>query len=305
MLRYSLVLMLVILGLRGQAHAFCQPGDQMTCFVNGLEGIQTCGANSRYGPCVLFDPPRECTAILPPVADDFDMACKAADETGCPLRIPQNECDANNTDVHDAGAITDSALTWLIANNRCAVAYDSGDGTGYHVQAVCRGGCFAEDTQILTASNQHGRPVSKPAAQVTVKDVLIAMADEAGVDDVKLAARTIDAATHGPEAPPLYVFSLSNGAKLRVTEHHPMVLADGRVVWASNVKHRARFMGIDGVPVRVVSIGREVTTGHVYGFETNSDTRIGHVIVAEGVLVGDLKLQDELEIEQKGIEARR
>jgi hypothetical protein len=246
-----------------------------------------------------------CTAILPAVADDFDMACKAADESGCSNRIPQDQCPVLNNEVHDEGAITDSAFAWLAANNRCAVAYDAGDGRGYHVQAVCRPGCFAEDTHILTASNQDGLTASKPAAQVTSKDVLIAMADEASVDDVKLVARAIGVPTHGPEVPALFVFTLSNGAKLRVTEHHPMVLADGSVVWASNVKPKALFMGVDGVPVKVVSIGREFTTGEVYGFETNSDTRIGHVIVAEGVLVGDLKLQDELQLELKGIEARR
>jgi hypothetical protein len=305
MLRYSFVLMVVILGLRGQAHAFCQPGDERTCFANGGEGTQTCGDDGRYGPCSSFIPPRQCTPILPAVADDFDMACKAADESGCSDRISQAQCPVLNDEVHSAGAITDQALVWLTQNNRCAVAYDALDGRGYHVQAVCRPGCFAEDTQILTASNQDGLTASKPAAQVTVKDVLIAMADEASIEDVKLVARTIGVPTHGPEVPPLFVFTLSNRAKLRVTEHHPMVLADGSVVRASNVKPKALFMGIDGVPVKVVSIGREFTTGQVYGFETNSDTRIGHVIVAEGVLVGDLKLQDELQAELKGIEARR
>jgi hypothetical protein len=239
------------------------------------------------------------------VADDFDMACKAADESGCPNRISQELCPVLNNEVHDAGAITDQALVWLTQNNRCAVAYDALDGRGYHVQAVCRPGCFAEDTQILTASNQHGLTASKSAARVTVKDALIAMADDASVNDVKLVARTIDVPTHGPEIPALFVFTLSNGAKLRVTEHHPMVLADGSLVRASNVKPKALFMGIDGAAVRVVSIERELTTGEVYGFETKSDTQIGHVIVAEGVLVGDLQLQDKLQIELNGIEARR
>src|SRR5262245_1230306 len=113
MLRYAFVLMVVILGLRGQAHAFCQPGDERTCFVNGNEGTQVCGEDARYGACILFNPPRECTAILPAVADAFDVECKAANESGCTGRIPQDLCPVLNSEVHNAGAITDDAYAWL------------------------------------------------------------------------------------------------------------------------------------------------------------------------------------------------
>src|SRR5690242_6035571 len=47
-----------LVGFARQAHAFCQPGDVQTCFLNGKEGTRTCGDNAMYGPCeVPEDPP--------------------------------------------------------------------------------------------------------------------------------------------------------------------------------------------------------------------------------------------------------
>jgi hypothetical protein len=101
------------------------------------------------------------------------------------------------------------------------------------------------------------------------------------------------------------VFALSNGARLRVTQHHPMILEDGVIVEAAQVEAGASFIGVGGQAVAVASITRESTKEDVFNFQTVGDTQLGHVIVANGVLVGDLKLQNELAAEQASIELRR
>jgi hypothetical protein len=144
------------------------------------------------------------------------------------------------------------------------------------------------------------------AASVTPNSPLMSMADDANLGgDVSLASQSVKRIAMGPEDPKLFVFTLANGHTLRVTQHHPMVLDDGTVIEARKVTKKMSFVGLDGQPVAVTKITREKTTADVFNFDTGSETQLGHIIIAEGVLVGDLKIQNELEDEQGSIELRR
>jgi|GEM_PF-5072207 len=272
---------LAALGLN-TAHAICMPDDTQC-------------------PPSRPPPKRTCADPAPTVADQFTVQCKAADGSRCASTIDTNLCHELNEEAFGEGVIDSGAFTWLQNNGKCAIAYV--DGMGYHLEGVCRPGCFAETTQILTSSQ--GGLAGTPAGRITSESRLMALADKASLDRVDLIPHKIDVPTHGAEKPDLFVFSLSNGNKLRVTNAHPMVLADGSVIRADRVKPHTYFVGNNGGPVAVLAITREPAVGEVYGFETNSETRMGHIIVAEGVLVGDLKIQDELQAELTGLEARR
>jgi hypothetical protein len=199
--------------------------------------------------------------------------------------------------------ITDDAFNWMAGLDYCPiVVLDAGTA---HLTGICSRGCFAGDTEILTGCTDGGETCTTPASQLTADDTLMSLADQSSVPNIKLVSRSIDRSIHGPEDVPLFVFALGNGSTLRVTQHHPMVLANGSIVEASHVAAGAAFAGRDGKPVAVTSISRERTKGDVYNFETSSDTQLGHIIVAEGVLVGDLKLQNNVAFEEHSIELRR
>ncbi|HKE16362.1 MAG TPA: hypothetical protein VKB80_15920 [Kofleriaceae bacterium] len=58
MKKLSSMVVIVILGFAQRAHAFCVPGDEQACVLNGKHGTRTCGSNGMYGPCVVpSDPP--------------------------------------------------------------------------------------------------------------------------------------------------------------------------------------------------------------------------------------------------------
>lgn len=65
MLRVSVAFAIAVFGVARQAHAFCEPGEVRACFVNGVEGTQTCGDDARFGPCIVPTEPPPSGTVLP------------------------------------------------------------------------------------------------------------------------------------------------------------------------------------------------------------------------------------------------
>ncbi len=158
--------------------------------------------------------------------------------------------------------------------------------------------------EILTADTD-GKVDWKPVSSVEKDDRLMSLSEDASLSRPELEPKSVVSHTRGKEKPLLFAFVLDNGHTLKVTQHHGMVLDDGRVVAASEVRSGARFVGIDGKPVTVVAIERERTRGLVYNFEVDATKNQGHVLAAEGVLVGDLAWQNRLKSELGAIQIRK
>lgn len=256
-------------------------------------------------------PPRQCSNAIPVPADVFECQCHTIGRVNrCGEGVEPAACTSLINKALALGKITGpvggspetSAAAWLELNGFCPIVYEVEPGAGEKLWDFCPRGCFEAGTKILTSAAEQAYT---PASAVDMSLRLAALADGASVDAPHLDARAIYNIVYGPEATPLYVFELSNGATLRVTQHHPMVLDDGTIIEAAQVSPGASFVGIDGRSVVVNDIRREKSDKDVYNFKTMSDSQAGHIIVAEGVLVGDLKLQNDLAREQSGIAARR
>lgn len=248
----------------------------------------------------------QCPPTIPRPATVTDIQCytlRRDPGVRCATALPPDICNnLNQTAIHN-GLVTLDGFSWLTSNGFCAMSVDF--GAGLQLYDFCPLGCFSADTQLLTGVSDEQTVSYARASSVTRPGTLISLADEATIDDVSIVPRSIRRIVHGPEDADLYVFALANGSTLRVTQHHPMVIDDGTIIEAQDVGPAMSFVGIDGASVAITSITREKPVGEVYNFETEADTRLGHVIVAEGVLVGDLKLQNELGAEQNSIESRR
>lgn len=261
------------------------------------------GGGGGGGPTT---PPRQCPAAIPAPADAFDCQCKTSGRDPaqrCGTALPQATCFQMIDSAFAIGLLTADGANWLRSNGFCPVHFDAGEGD--LIYDFCPMGCFAAETQILTRGGDDGQSRYKPASKITGNDTLMSMTDDASLQRFALAGRPLDRIVHGPEEPALYAFALANGATLRVTQHHPMVLDSGRIVEAEQVAADMVFVGSDGAPVAIRSIARTPAVDDVFNFQTAADTQLGHIIVAEGILVGDLKLQNELAAEASSIAARR
>ena len=281
----------LVLGSRA-ALAFC-PVEPLSS--PGAEQSLLCGGGDG-GPT--------CPTALPVPATAFDCQCFTAPvnpAVRCSGPLPQDQCNALINTAYNNGLLTSGAVTWLTQNGFCPIVIDA--GAGPQIYSFCPVGCFAADTEILSALR--GRTTYSRASEITRNDSLWSLSDRANLRAVALTKHDIGRVVHGPEIPELFVFALATGATLRVTQHHPMILDNGMIVEAAQVEDGASFIGVDGRPVAVVSITREPATEDVFNFQTVGDTQLSHVIVADGVLVGDLKLQNDLAAEQASIELRR
>jgi intein/homing endonuclease len=111
---------------------------------------------------------------------------------------------------------------------------------------------------------------------------------------------TRSAFTVGPEEKPVFKFTTDNGESITVTEKHPMVLnVDGEyeLRLAREVREGDLFLAKDGTNRVVVSIESYMLpkdNNLVYNVNTKGERVLDHVITANGILVGDLYLQNFL-----------
>jgi len=247
----------------------------------------------------------QCPAVVPVPANETDIACYTNKPVGqrCATAIDQTVCDFLNNTALAQGLITQGGLSFLQNVSFCAIVQDMGGG--YRIFDFCPKGCFAADTQIASSVTAEGRASYVQAASLAPRSTLLSMTDDASLSNLLLAPQSIKRIVLGAEDAELFVFALANGRTLRVTQHHPMVLDNGKIVEASQINPRMSFVGLDGQSVAVTSITREKPTADVFNFETGGDTQLSHIIVAEGVLVGDLKIQNELADEEGSIGLRR
>jgi hypothetical protein len=248
----------------------------------------------------------DCPAAIPNPANATAVDCFTVNKpTGvrCATAIDPTVCNTLNTRALTAGLLTADGYNELTAIRFCAISGDF--GVGLQIYDFCPAGCFAADTQIARSVALDGSIDYVKAASVAPRSSMVSMADEASISDVSLMTQSVKRTVAGPEDAQLFVFALANGHTLRVTQHHPMVLDNGKIVQASDVVAAMSFVGLDGQSVAIKSITREQPTADVFNFDTGSDSQLGHIIVAEGVLVGDVKIQNDLESEQTSIDLRR
>lgn len=209
---------------------------------------------------------QSCPVAIPTPATAHDCECKTiAKPIGerCAAPLPPDTCRSLIADAFTRGLLAADARDWLTSHGFCPVFIAGVTG----ILDFCPVGCFAADTQIVTDLSGDGAASFTAAADLLPQHPLMALSDEASFDSVDLVSRRVQRVVYGPEEPPLFVFALGNGATLRVTEHHPMVLDSGAIVEAAAVKPESAFIGIDGQTVAITAVTREPATADVFNFD--------------------------------------
>lgn len=160
----------------------------------------------------------------------------------------------------------------------------------------CTCGCFQANTRIYSVN-----PNESTGYQTILKILsdkhnykVFSLSSDATLSSITTKPLKILSTTSGPEKTPLIVFITANEQRLAVTTKHAILLADGRMVAAKDVKITDLLVQANGTPVAIKSIESERVTDNVLNILTDGNTNIEHTLFAEGLIVGDLSWQNNL-----------
>ncbi|KAB8029821.1 hypothetical protein [Fluviispira multicolorata] len=165
------------------------------------------------------------------------------------------------------------------------------------LRAWCSCGCFEASTRIFSFENFANEigyiPISKITSE-SKKYNVASIKPESSLSQLKTGLYNITSTSSGPEKEALIVFKTINNLKLTVTKEHAILLSDGRMVAAKNVKLTDSLVQANGKPISIKSIEYLKTKEQVLNILTSGNTNIEHTLFAEGLIVGDLAWQNNL-----------
>ncbi|RKG72479.1 Hint domain-containing protein [Corallococcus terminator] len=164
-------------------------------------------------------------------------------------------------------------------------------GTSFYVVANCESSCYAPDQELLFSNGSV--PISK-AVREQQTDILT-LTPDATLDDVQLQTNHVYSYTSETRDSEhlLYTITTEHGGKLRLTNEHPVVNSEGRMVRAADLKVDDELLRQDGTRERVVSVEKTTHFGKVYNLRPITRDQVTNVLVAQGFLVGSARYQNE------------
>lgn len=164
-------------------------------------------------------------------------------------------------------------------------------GTSFYVVANCESSCYAPDQQLLFAEGQ-------VAIVDAIKDQrldLITLTPESTLDNLQLQKNQVYSYTSEIRDSEHILFEISTirGGKLRLTNEHPVVTSEGRMVRAQDLKVDDELLRQDGTPERIVAVEKTTHYGKVFNIRPITRDQVSNILVAQGFLVGSARYQNE------------
>jgi hypothetical protein len=173
----------------------------------------------------------------------------------------------------------------------------------------CACGCFSLSTQIAVADKVTGLQGQMSAFNVmkSRKNLnLITLAETYQFGELFSYQQTPIALTAtGAEKKMLLKIETELGHAIEVTQNHPLVRGDFKMIPATLLKVGDELVDEKGAHLKILKISKVKSRGPVINFVTTAATDLGHILFAEGLASGDMKWQAMLSDEAKAIEARK
>ncbi len=211
------------------------------------------------------------------------------------LPRPMYPTFGNNSDINSATQLfpnpTYNPADCNLYTDAAATHVYNASVTGFYVNGFCTSSCYLPEEKIsfqggtegiLDAMNELRTGVTTLTPKSTLGHI------QTHTDDVASYTHDLRDATQV-----IFTITTRSGGQLRVTDKHPVLEGNGRIVQASTIKVGNHLLKADGTPDEVVSVTKADYFGKVYNLKPVSTNRVANILIAQGFLVGSSRFQND------------
>lgn len=240
---------------------------------------------------------------------------------GCLERIYPNEIQGRNAWAAMWGYITPDEEMQLNTSGRY-IEFSNGcfrtisGAPCSTVVPITAGGAYVPGLMLSSYCNQYD--CYTPSQRILVDGAYMGIEDAATaqsktittltpgstLEEPILGEQSVSAFSWAPVSEDIYVLEGDGGERLEVTGGHPMVLSDGTLSPANELREGDTLAAPDGGMIRLVRVNTYAYEGKVWNVSPRSEEKTANVVVAEGYLAGSLKLQNQAAYESFRLSVR-
>jgi hypothetical protein len=169
--------------------------------------------------------------------------------------------------------------------------YGQNPAYAYYVNGYCTASCYTPEQKVLFSDGE--QVISEAFGQLRTD--LVTLGEQSTLDDIQLKPNRTAAYTRELRNAEHKVVEIStaSGGFLRVTDEHPVVQGDGRIVQAHTLKVGEELVKADGTRDQITQVNKTTFYGLVYNLRPETTDRVSNVLVAQGFLVGSSVFQND------------
>ncbi|WP_169796452.1 Hint domain-containing protein [Chondromyces crocatus] len=174
----------------------------------------------------------------------------------------------------------------------CNLYDDKGVATStFYVNGYCESSCYTPEQEVLFPDGYQRIDVAVDALRPT----MITLTPDATLDDLQFMESPVDSYTAELRDTDHVIFEIvaESGGRLRLTDQHPVILGDGKLVQARALKVGDTLLREDGALDPITSVEVRDHHGKVYNLRPKTTDRVSNLLIAQGYVVGSSRYQND------------
>jgi hypothetical protein len=217
--------------------------------------------------------------------------------------VSQPACAVSQQRAKNTNKINLEEYATLVKENLYPTFDSDGDLAG-----VCSCGCFSRGTRLAVTDTSGIETEWKPIDTLTATSPRFSiwtLAGDSTISEMRFSLGGLKRTTKGQETSPLIFVTTKNNLHIGLTQEHAVLLASGEMVPAEALKVGDLLVNQHGGAERIDKIEHRAISDDVFNILTDGDSRLSHLILAEGLVVGDLAWQNSLALELYAVAVRQ